>query len=84
MSTVVCLECHEIFDDEDASIWYESHGLDTPPYECWSGCPCCKGTYVKAYYCDGCGEVINTDTYVEIGDKKYCEDCFEIHDLREI
>lgn len=38
-----CLDCGYIF--EEPVVWQESHGLDTPPYEEWSGCPRCRGGY---------------------------------------
>ena len=75
----ICLECGQVFDKPDH--WVEKHGLHCPPYEEWSGCPYCRGAFTEAYRCDCCGEWINTETYVEIGDEKYCEDCFEIKNL---
>lgn len=78
----VCLECGNVF--EEPQYWEETHGLDHGPYEAFSGCPDCAGAYVEAYECDCCGEVINTDTYVEIEDQKYCEHCFTIKRLEDI
>ena len=84
MSTYVCLECGEIFDEDEVDVWEETHGLDYGPYESRSGCPCCGGAYVKAHRCDSCGEYINTETYVEVDDKLYCENCFTIRRLEDI
>jgi formylmethanofuran dehydrogenase subunit E len=84
MSKYVCLECGEIFDENEIDCWEETHGLDYGPYEPRSGCPYCGGAYVEAYRCDGCGEYINTETYVEIDDQKYCEGCFTIRRLEDL
>jgi hypothetical protein len=78
----ICLECGCLF--EEPKCYYEKHGLDCPPYEEWLGSPCCRGDYVEAYRCDYCGEYINTDTYVEVGNKKYCEECFTIKNLEDL
>ena len=76
----ICLDCGCIF--EEPTKYIDTHGLDYPPYEEYSGCPSCGGAYTEAPRCDGCGEYI-TDTYVEIGDERYCEDCFIIRKLGE-
>ena len=39
----VCLECGKQFSFPKHYI--EKHGLDTPPYEEWYGCPYCAGAY---------------------------------------
>ena len=83
MSKLVCLYCGNIFDEDELARWDETHGLDFGPYEQWIGSPCCHENYAEAHICDGCGEYINTETYVEIGDKKYCENCFTIKNLGE-
>lgn len=41
----VCLECEKHFHSPRHYI--EKHGLDTPPYEEWYGCPYCSGAYQK-------------------------------------
>lgn len=84
MSKYVCLECYEIFDEDRLDTWEETHGLDCPPYEKRSGCPYCGGAYTEAHLCDACGEYINTETYVEIDDKRYCEGCFTIRHLEDL
>ena len=75
----ICYECGHTF--YEPKHWEEKHGLDYPPYENVSGCPYCGGSFTEAYRCDACGEWIDTDTYVEIGDEKYCENCFTIKSL---
>lgn len=84
MSKYVCLDCGEVFDEDRINTWEETHGLHCGPYEQRSGCPYCGGSYVEAHLCDACGEYINTETYVEIDDKRYCECCFTIHRLEDI
>ena len=74
----VCIDCGEVF--EESKHWQERHGLDTPPYEEWTGCPQCGGSYTIAYRCDDCGEWI-TDEYIKIDDARYCSNCYQITDL---
>lgn len=81
---LVCLECGNVFDEDEIEYWDETHGLDYGPYEHCSGCPRCSGAYTETYRCDACGEWINTDTYVEIGDEKYCENCFTVYKLEKL
>lgn len=77
MTLLVCIECGEIFDEP--VYWEETHGLDTPPYEQWSGCPHCRGSYTEAYKCDCCDEWIRTERYFKTEeDKRYCDDCVRI------
>ena len=83
MSKFVCCACGNVFDEEEIKSWVESHGF-TYGGERWMGSPCCHENYVDAYECDHCGEIINTETYVEIEDKKYCWDCVTIKSLEEI
>ena len=78
----VCLDCGCVFDEPERYV--DTHGLDSPPYEVWYGCPYCGGAYRETYSCDACGNWIDTDTYVEIGDERYCENCFTIRKLEEI
>ena len=80
---LVCLDCYRTFNEDEIADWYETHGLDSPPYEHFSGCPYCHGAYAETHRCDCCGEWIDTDTYVEIGDEKYCENCFTIKNIGE-
>lgn len=76
----VCLECGNLF--EEPRRYVETHGLDAPPYEVWHGCPHCGEPYVEAHRCDECDEWI-TKEYVKIGDKRYCQDCYQTYDLGE-
>ena len=50
-----CIECGNIFEEGEQAVWYEKHGLDTPPYEIRMGCPLCKGDYEKTVKCKICG-----------------------------
>lgn len=77
----VCLHCFGEF--EEPTRWYETHGLDYPPYESCYGSPCCNENYVEAHRCDACGEWITTRKYVRIGDERFCEDCFEMCELKD-
>ena len=38
-----CCECDNEFDEP--RLFIETHGLDTPPYEKYYGCPYCSGDY---------------------------------------
>ena len=80
MILFVCIECGRTF--EEPIYWEERHGLDSPPYEQYSGCPHCQGSYVEAYECDCCNKWITTETYIKTEDnKRYCENCFCILNL---
>lgn len=83
---LVCLECHRTFDEDEIKCWQEDRGecFGFPAYETVSGCPYCNGAYTETYRCDECGEWIDTDKYVEVGDKKYCENCFIVQELENI
>ena len=79
----ICLDCNTVFNENETVNWTETHGLSCGPYEEISGCPNCRGAYVETYKCDACGEYIGTETYVQINDEKYCENCFTIKNLGE-
>lgn len=70
-----CLECGESFDDPQK--YTERHGLETPPYETFTGCPRCGGAYANTIICDGCGKPIIGE-YVKIlpNGECYCESCY--------
>lgn len=79
----VCYECKHVFSEP--KIWKENRGecFGFSSYEYYSGCPHCGGAYTEAHCCDACGEWIDTDTYVEIDDQRYCENCYVIKNLGE-
>lgn len=78
----LCLECGGLF--EDPKKYQETHGLDSPPYETWFGCPYCGGEYVETIQCDECGNWI-TGKYVEIdGGTVICDDCYLIKDIEDL
>ena len=73
----VCLECGNLF--EEPEHWEETHGLSTPPYEQWSGCPRCRNGYVETFRCNCCDEWIIDDTYIKTeDDKRYCFNCYRV------
>lgn len=77
----VCLDCGCLF--EEGKHYTETHGLDSPPYEEWNGCPSCGGTYEETFECDVCGEYI-TSEYAEVKDhQKICEACYQIKCIGE-
>lgn len=77
----ICLDCGCVFDEP--KHWIETHGLDSPPYEEWNGCPSCGGAYAETYKCDGCNDWL-CGTYAETKNgNKYCENCYEIREVGE-
>ena len=32
-----CVNCGNLFEEGEQAVWEETHGLDSPPYETWSG-----------------------------------------------
>ena len=74
----VCTECGFLF--EEPEYWIERHGLDYGPYEQWSGCPQCKGSYVEAHRCDCCGDWIDR-SYIRINDERICSNCYTTCEL---
>lgn len=68
-----CLECGHIFEEGEQAEWEEDHGLETPPYEKWSGCPLCKGAYEETHSCSICGGEFLLD---ELNDD-ICDCCVE-------
>lgn len=79
-SRYVCLECGYLF--KEPKRFTERHGLDSPPYEDWLGCPACGGDFAPIVRCDGCGDVI-TGTYVLISPtgERYCENCYKCKEI---
>ena len=66
-----CCECGNLFEEGEQATWEERHGLDSPPYEKFSGCPVCKGDYEEVYQCKECGDWHADDELYD----GWCEDC---------
>ena len=66
-----CCECGNLFEEGEQAVWEERHGLDSPPYETWSGCPVCHGDYEEAYQCKKCGDWHSKDELYD----GWCESC---------
>ena len=66
-----CESCGHLFEDGEQAVWEETHGLDSPPYEKWSGCPVCRGDYEEVHQCKDCGD---WHTENELYDGR-CEKC---------
>lgn len=69
----VCLDCQHLF--ERPRHYVETHGLDTPPYEEFDGCPECGGAYVEAHKCDECEEWITEDYFKTDDGQRFCQNC---------
>ena len=77
----ICLDCDTIF--ETPRQYIETHGLDTPPYEAYWGCPKCGGAYIETYECDRCGQYIVGD-YIEFDNGlRICDDCYESKSVQD-
>ena len=66
-----CCECGNLFEEGEQAVWEERHGLDSPPYETWSGCPVCRGDYEEVHQCKGCGDWHSDDELYD----GWCEKC---------
>ena len=66
-----CTECGNLFEEGEQATWEERHGLDSPPYEKFSGCPVCRGGYEEVYQCEECGDWHSDDELYE----GWCEKC---------
>lgn len=66
-----CCECGNLFEEGEQTVWEERHGLDSPPYEKWSGCPVCKGDYEEVHQCKECGDLHSEDELYD----GWCEKC---------
>ena len=66
-----CTECGKLYEEGEQEVWEETHGLDSPPYEKWSGCPLCKGDYEEVHQCKGCGDWRTNDELYD----GLCEKC---------
>ena len=60
-----CRECGNLFEEGEQAVWYENHGLDSPPYEKWSGCPVCRGDCEEVHQCKKCGDWHSEDELYE-------------------
>ena len=81
MDKYICLNCGSLFDEPKPFV--ERHGLDTPPYERWNGCPECGGAYTEAHGCDICGETI-VMPYIKLANgDRVCSRCYINYDLGE-
>lgn len=70
-----CNECGHLFEEGEQVEWVETHGLNSPPYEAWSGCPICKGDYVETEECEICGgHYLSEDLSGGV-----CRDCIDKH-----
>lgn len=76
----ICLDCGKLF--EEPKYYVETHGLDTPPYETWNGCPTCAGAYVETFECSKCGEWITGD-YIEVDGNLICEECYYVKSIED-
>lgn len=75
----VCIDCGKIFSNPRNYV--ESHGLDTPPYESWKGCPSCGGAYTEAFECDECGCWITGEYIKTKNGQRICENCYTTCEL---
>ena len=66
-----CCDCGNLFEEGEQAVWEETHGLDSPPYEKFSGCPVCKGDYEEVHQCKKCGDWHTDDELYE----GWCEKC---------
>ena len=78
----LCLECSNLF--EECQQYSETHGLDSPPYETWSGCPACgSGAVVETQRCSYCGDWIVED-YVELpAGELICDNCYVVRNVED-
>lgn len=77
----VCLDCGCIFSK--TKHYTETHGLDSPPYEEYNGCPECGGAYAKADMCAECGHWI-TGEYIKLNSgERICENCYTTYEIGE-
>ena len=66
-----CIDCGHLFEEGEQATWEETHGLDSPPYEKFSGCPVCKGDYEEVHQCKECGSWRTNDELYD----GWCEKC---------
>ena len=78
----VCLDCQKLF--EHPTHYVETHGLDSPPYEHFDGCPACGGAYVETHECDCCGKWITDDCIKTNNGLWFCQNCYGKVPLEEV
>ena len=66
-----CESCGNLFEEGEQAVWEERHGLDSPPYETWIGCPVCRGGYEEVHQCKECGDWHTEDELYD----GWCEKC---------
>ena len=83
MAEYVCLDCECQFNEPKKIV--EMHGFTYGPGEEFLVCPSCEGNgFVKAVYCDHCGEVILGD-YIKTRDGDiFCECCYTTHSVTDL
>lgn len=77
----ICCDCENVFDEP--KIFIQRHGLDTPPYEQYAGCPYCGGVFIATYKCDACNKWI-IGPYIKLNSgERICEECYTTYELGE-
>jgi len=75
----ICEECGMFF--EEPKVIFETHGLDTPPYEKLSVCPYCNENDIKEsaeVECSRCGTLMPEDyAYIDDDLNYLCDVCSE-------
>ena len=69
-----CKNCGHIFEEGEQATWTEKHGFSSGPYEEWSGCPICQGSFEEAKKCEYCS---NYFIEGESRSNVICEDCVD-------
>lgn len=78
-SIFLCYDCDATF--HEPKIWTERHGLDTPPYETYAGCPLCGGAFATTYKCACCTRWID-GPYIKLDSgERVCENCYTTYEL---
>lgn len=75
----LCYDCNLTFDEP--KIWTNKHGLDTPPYEEYAGCPFCGGSFALTYRCNSCGEWIVGEYVKTDSGQRFCENCYNTYEI---
>lgn len=69
-----CTSCGHIFEEGEQKTYTERHGLDTPPYEKYEGCPSCGSSdFEEVENCEICGELHPIDEL----HGGVCDDCID-------